>query len=73
MTRIITSGSVQGRSLSELRSLFHAARQELVQSGAGSPARREAFSILETLSLAMAQRHLRSPGLQGHPGSASAS
>lgn len=63
MTRIITPGSLQGRSLSELQALFHAAQQELVQSEAGSQARREALSSLETLSLAMAQRRLRGPGL----------
>ena len=63
MTRIITPADLQGRSLSELQAQFHAAQQELVQSEAGSQARRDALSSLGALSLAMAQRRLRGPGL----------
>lgn len=63
MTRIITPADLQGRSLSELQALFHAAQQELVQSETGSQARRDALSSLDALSLAMAQRRLHGPGL----------
>jgi hypothetical protein len=63
MIRIITPADLQGRSLSELQALFHAAQQELVQSEAGSQARRDALSSLDALSLAIAQRRLRGPGL----------
>jgi hypothetical protein len=63
MIRIITPADLQGRSLSELQALFQAAQQELVQSEAGSQARRDALSSLDALSLAIAQRRLRGPGL----------
>lgn len=63
MTRIITSEGLQGRSLPELQALFREAQQELVQSEPGSQARRDALASLEALSLAMAQRRMREPGL----------
>lgn len=62
MTRIITQADLQGCSLTELQALYRSVQHELVQSEPGSHARRQALASLETLSLAMAQRHLRGPG-----------
>lgn len=56
MSRIITQASLQGRSLAELQALHRLAQQELVQSEAGSQARRDALARLEALSLAIARR-----------------
>lgn len=56
MSRIITQADLQGRTLAELQALYRTAQQELVQSDAGSQARREALATLDALSLAIARR-----------------
>ena len=63
MTRIITPADLQGRSLTELQALYRAVHEELVRSDAHSQARREALASLEAISLAMAMRSPRGPGL----------
>lgn len=56
MTRIISPSELQGRSVPELRALFHQAQQELVQSDRSSQERSAALANLDNISLAMAQR-----------------
>jgi hypothetical protein len=63
MTRIITPEDLQGRSLTELQALYRTVHEELVRSDAHSLARQQALASLEAISLAMAMRHLRGPGL----------
>lgn len=57
MSKIFTQAALQGRSLPELRALFHEAHQELVRSEAGSQERRDALANLDTISRAVAQRY----------------
>ncbi|MDJ0922909.1 MAG: hypothetical protein QNI84_17415 [Henriciella sp.] len=56
MDRIITPSELKGRSLPELRALFHEVQQQLVCSDDGSQERRNALTSLDTISRAMAQR-----------------
>ena len=51
-----TPSALKGRSLPELRKLFASVQQELTRSEAGSPARRDALTSLETISLEIAKR-----------------
>lgn len=57
MSGIFTQAALQGRSLPELRALFHEAQQELVRSEAGSQERRDALANIDTISRAVAQRY----------------
>jgi hypothetical protein len=63
MSRIITQADLYGCTLTDLQALYHTLQHELVLSEAGSQARRNALASLDAVSLAMARRHMRGPGL----------
>lgn len=56
MSDIVTEGSLQYRSLPELRAAFAKAQRELVKTDAGTEARREALANLEEISRTIAAR-----------------
>ena len=56
MTDIVTEGSLQYRSLPELRKAFAKAQQELVKSNPGTEARRKALINLDQISRTIAIR-----------------
>jgi len=62
MSNVITQAALQGRTLTQLQSLYQAMQQELARSEYGSQERREALASLELLSLAIAQRRIAGPG-----------
>lgn len=59
MSKLITANELSGRSISDLRSLYRAAHDELVRSEAGSHERRLALATLENISTALASANLR--------------
>lgn len=61
MFKIITAADLQGRTLTELQSLYRMVQQELAASATGSAARRNALASLENISRAIAQRRVLTP------------
>ena len=61
MSRIITTADLQGRSLTELQTLYRMVQQEFAASAPGSAERRSALADLENISRAIAQRRALSP------------
>jgi hypothetical protein len=62
MSRTFNKAALQDRSVGELRALYHAEMRRLIRSERGSPARHDALSNLETISLAIARRYAAGPG-----------
>jgi hypothetical protein len=67
MCRIITASELEIKTNIELSALFREVSQEIANSEAGSPERRNALASLDNISRAMRSRHIAPRGPHPKP------